>query len=127
MVLAAGSALLLLCSYALYLGVGQNPALLLPLYTLAGLFVAIVAAIPSVLVRSFPAPVRFSGISFSYNLAYAVFGGFTPPLVALLVKADPLGPAHYVGALCVLGVVVGLYVASRNRAALGDAAPVAEG
>jgi MFS family permease len=126
-VLAAGSAVLLLCSYALYLGVGQNPALLLPLYTLAGLFVAIVAAIPSVLVRSFPAAVRFSGISFSYNLAYAVFGGFTPPLVALLVKADPLGPAHYVAALCALGVVVGLYVASRNRAAVGDAAPMAEG
>jgi MFS family permease len=126
-VLAAGSAVLLLCSYALYLGVGQNPALLLPLYTLAGLFVAIVAAIPSVLVRSFPAAVRFSGISFSYNLAYAVFGGFTPPLVALLVKADPLGPAHYVAALCALGVVVGLYVASRNRATVGDAAPMAEG
>ena len=28
-----------------------------------------------------PAPVRFSGLSFSYNLAYAVFGGLTPPLI----------------------------------------------
>jgi MFS family permease len=114
-VLAGGSAALLVCSYALYLSVGENPGLLLPLYTLTGLFVAIVAAIPSVLLRSFPAPVRFSGISLSYNLAYAIFGGFTPPLVALLVKANPLGPAHYVAALCLVGVAVGLYVVYRSK------------
>ncbi|HZR35757.1 MAG TPA: MFS transporter [Nevskia sp.] len=119
LVLAAGSAVLLLCTYALYLGVAADPALLLPLYALTGLFVAIVAVVPSVLVRSFPAPVRFTGISFSYNLAYAVFGGFTPPLVTLLVKADPLGPAHYVAALCVVGVAVGLLTA--RRLAAGDA------
>jgi MFS family permease len=116
-VLSVGSAALLGAVYALYLGVGANPALLLPLYALAGLCVAIVGVIPSVLVRSFPPPVRFTGISFSYNLAYAVFGGFTPPLVAGLVKADPLGPAHYVAALCLLGIGAGLYVARRSGAA----------
>jgi MFS family permease len=122
-VLAAGSVLLLLCTYALYLGVGSHPALLSPLYALAGFFVGIVGTIPTVMVRSFPAPVRFSGLSFSYNLAYAVFGGFTPPLVVGLVKANPLGPAHYVAALCVLGLVVGTYVARRQAVAIGDVAP----
>ena len=116
-VLAVGSVALIGAVYALYLGVGSDPSLLVPLYALAGLCVAIVGAIPSVLVSSFPAPVRFSGISFSYNLAYAIFGGFTPPLVAGLVKANPLGPAHYVAALCVLGLLVGVFVARRRAAA----------
>ena len=127
-VLAGGSAALLVFSYILYLSVGQNPGLLLPLYAITGLFVSIVAVIPSVLVRSFPAPVRFSGISLSYNLAYAIFGGFTPPLVALLVKASPLGPVHYVAALCLVGIAVGFYVMRRGKTpAIDDAAPVAKG
>jgi MFS family permease len=114
-VLAGGCAVLPACSYALYLGAARDPGLLLPLYALTGLFVAIVAVVPSVMVRSFPPAVRFSGLSFSYNLAYAVFGGITPPLVALLVKADPLGPVHYVAALCAAGVVAGLLVARRGK------------
>ncbi len=127
LVVAGGSAALLLSTYALYLGVGSDPALLVPLYALAGLFVGIVGAIPTIMVRSFPAPVRFSGLSFSYNLAYAIFGGFTPPLVALLVKANPLGPAHYVAALCGLGVVLGILVASRGKQPLAAVAPAAPG
>src|SRR5207245_381568 len=98
-------------TYALYLGVENDPDLLYPLYAFAGFFVGIGGVVPVVMVRSFPAPVRFTGLSFSYNLAYALFGGLTPPLVALLVKANPLGPAHYVAALCVVGVLVGLYLA----------------
>ena len=114
-VLAFGCAALLVCTYALYLGVAQHKTLLMPLYAAAGLFVSIVGVIPLLMVRSFPAPVRFSGLSFSYNLAYAVFGGFTPPLVSLLVQLNPLGPVHYVAALCVLGIVVGLFSHARSR------------
>jgi hypothetical protein len=51
--------------------------------------------------------------------SYAVFSGLTAPLVALLVRASPLGPAHYVAALCVLGVLVGLGVAPRAGRAIG--------
>jgi MFS family permease len=117
-VLAAGSVALLAATYALYLGVGSNPALLLPLYSMVGLVAGVVGTIPTVMVRSFPAPIRFSGLSFSYNLAYAIFGGLTLPLVALLVKINPLGPAHYVAALCVVGVVVGLFEAGRRETAV---------
>jgi MFS family permease len=114
-VLAAGSIALLASSYALYLGVAGDRELLLPLYALTGLCVAIVAVIPTVIVRSFPAPVRFSGLSASYNLAYAIFGGITPPLVPLLLKASPLGPVHYVAALCVAGLLAGLLVSRRGK------------
>ena len=75
-----------------------QPELLMPLYALAGLCVGMIGAIPMVMVKAFPAVVRFSGLSFSYNLAYAVFGGLTPILVSLLLKWNPLGLAYYVGA-----------------------------
>src|SRR5690606_33389683 len=41
---------------------------------------------------------------FSYNVAYAVFGGLTPLVVTLMMKDAPLAPAHYVAALCLVGI-----------------------
>ncbi|KWE30178.1 MFS transporter [Burkholderia territorii] len=84
-----------------------DPSLLLPLYALCGLCVGAVAAIPVAMVRAFPAAVRFSGISFSYNVAYAVFGGVTPVLVSVLLKSYPHAPELYVGVLCVAGALAG--------------------
>jgi hypothetical protein len=57
------------------------------------------------MVRSFPAQVRFSGVSFSYNIAYAFFGGVTPLVVSWLARANPFSPAHYLAAVTVLGLV----------------------
>lgn len=37
------------------------------------------------MVRAFPAEVRFTGISFSYNVSYAIFGGLTPIAVTMLM------------------------------------------
>jgi MFS transporter, MHS family, proline/betaine transporter len=47
-------------------------------------------------VENCPANVRYSGVSFSYNLGNAIFGG-TAPLVATLLseKFGYLGPAYY--------------------------------
>ena len=61
--------------------------------------------------------VRFSGLSFSYNLAYAIFGGLTPMVVTLMLKEHPLGPAWYVMGLALLGVGIGCYLLSRERRA----------
>ncbi|WP_162900709.1 MHS family MFS transporter, partial [Acinetobacter pittii] len=51
------------------------------LYMLLGLCSGTVGMVSSSMVKMFPAPVRFSGISFSYNLSYAIVGGMTLPLV----------------------------------------------
>eukprot|EP01034_Spumella_vulgaris_P021527 gene21527-27562_t len=51
----------------------------------ATLFVGVVGVVPYVMVKAFPPVVRFSGLSFSYNVAYAVFGGLTPLVVSLLM------------------------------------------
>jgi len=72
--------------------------------------------IPTVLVRAFPPPVRFSGISFAYNVAYAICGGLTPLLVGWLVVRQPLAPAHYVAALCAVGVATAIWVGVASAA-----------
>ena len=66
-----------------------------------------IGVVPSMAVQLFPPAVRFSGLSFAYNVAYAVFGGLTPVLVSLLLRFDTLAPAHYVVALSVVGVGMG--------------------
>jgi len=106
--LLLGCLALLAATYALYLGVARAPQYLFGLYALTGFCVGVVGVIPALLVAAFPAPVRFSGIAFAYNVAYAIFGGLTPLVVAALVKSFALAPAHYVAALCLLGAGVAL-------------------
>ena len=89
------------------------------LYALAGSTVGLTAIIPAIALSGFPPAVRFSGLSFSYNLAYAIAGGLTPVLLSLAMKDSPDAPIHYIGAMAVLGTGLGLWVAHRGRAA-GD-------
>lgn len=123
-VLALGCLALLASTYALYHGLtlrsgAQAAPPLLALYAVTGFCVAIVGVIPSLIVRSFPAPVRFSGLSFSYNLSYALFGGMTPLMVSLMLKLSPhYAPAHYVGALCLMCALLAITL-PRNAMA-GD-------
>jgi hypothetical protein len=74
--------------------------------------------IPTLLVAAFPPAVRFSGISFAYNVAYAIFGGLTPLVVAGMMKSVTLAPAHYVAALCLLGAGVALVTGRRDTAGI---------
>jgi MFS family permease len=95
-----------------------DPSALLPLYAVTGFFVGAVAAIPVAMVNAFPPVVRFSGISFSYNVAYAVFGGLTPVFVSLMLKSHPDASVLYVGALCIVGALAG-FALRRARPVAG--------
>ena len=112
-----GSLLLAGSSYAFYHGLVAGTEQLVPLYMLAGFAVGIVGAVPYVMVNAFPAVVRFSGLSFSYNVAYAIFGGLTPMLVTMWMKNDVLAPSHYVVSLSALGFAIGvlLWLQQRNQ------------
>jgi len=112
-VLALGCVALAGASLLFYQQVPLMPQHINALYGLCGFLVGVIGVVPGVAVRAFPAEVRFSGLSFSYNVAYAVFGGLTPVAVSLLLARDPLAAAHYVAALCVLGVLAGLYLWRR--------------
>lgn len=105
-----GSLLLAVCSWIFYRTVGTHPELLFPCYALVGLSVGVVGAVPYVMVRAFPAEVRFTGIAFSYNVAYAIFGGLTPIFVTLIMAVTPLAPAYYVLALSAIGLLVGIWL-----------------
>jgi len=99
---------LILTSYALY-ALGGRGSNLLPVYFVAGLAAGLVSLTPIVMVRAFPPLVRFSGVSLSYNLAYAVFGGLTPPLVSWFAHLNPIGPAYYVATAAVFGLAAFLF------------------
>ncbi len=105
-----GGLLLAATSYAFYTGVRADASLLMPLYGLAGFAVGIVGVVPYAMVNAFPPAVRFSGLSFSYNVSYAIFGGLTPMVVTLMLKSDPLAPAHYVVALALIGAATSFFL-----------------
>jgi MFS family permease len=114
-VLLVGCPLAGIAGYLLYASVRVDSSLVMPLYALAGFTVGIVAVVPCVMIAAFPPQIRFSGISFSYNLAYAIFGGLTPILVSWLLRFDPMAPAHYVGVLYLLGFGIGVFLFSTAR------------
>ncbi|MGO1071311.1 MFS transporter [Lysobacter sp. CA199] len=115
--LLIGSLGVLVSSYALYYDLNHGAQNFLLLYALAGVFVGVVGVIPAVMVAAFPAPVRFSGLSFSYNVAYAVFGAATPPLIGgyLAPHFGGMAPAYYVMAVAVVGIGVSLYLLRTQR------------
>lgn len=120
--LLLGSLGVLLSSFALYYDLNHGARNFLLLYALAGVFVGVVGVIPAVMVAAFPAPVRFSGLSFSYNVAYAVFGAATPPLIGgyLAPHFGGMAPAYYVMAVALVGVAVSAYLLIGNRLPFHD-------
>ncbi|WP_256644895.1 MFS transporter [Thermomonas paludicola] len=86
-------------------------------YALAGSAVGLTAMIPAIALSGFPARVRFSGLSFSYNVAYAIAGGLTPVLLSLAMKDNPAAPMQYIVAMSALGMALGGYVAVRQERA----------
>ena len=113
-VLMFGCPLLGVATYLLYTAGTLDPRLTTFLYMLAGLTVGIVAVVPYVMIAVFPPAIRFSGISFSYNLAYAVFGGLTPIFVGWLLSFNRLAPAHYVGVFCLAGTAIGALLVAHG-------------
>ncbi|EOI3498167.1 MFS transporter [Cronobacter sakazakii] len=110
-----GSVLLAAASWAFYHLSGTHPEQLFLLYGLVGLCVGVVGAVPFVMVRAFPAEVRFTGISFSYNVAYAIFGGLRPVAVTMLMGVSPMAPAWYVLALSVMGLGLGVWLGRKRQ------------
>ncbi|HWS78372.1 MAG TPA: MFS transporter [Thermomonas sp.] len=84
------------------------------LYMLAGFAVGVTALVPAIAVGGFPPQVRFSGLSFAYNVAYAIAGGLTPVLLSLAMKDNPAAPMHYIAAMALLGIGLGLFVSMRQ-------------
>ncbi|WNW13770.1 MFS transporter [Pseudomonas sp. DTU_2021_1001937_2_SI_NGA_ILE_001] len=100
--------------YASLIGQWLAPGLA---YAIAGLACGIVGVVPSVMVGLFPARIRVSGISFTYNIAYALWASITP---LLLVGLMPWSPWICVAYSLVMGAVglatAAVYGARQNLA-----------
>ncbi|PHM71124.1 MFS transporter [Xenorhabdus kozodoii] len=113
-VLMVGCILLAATTWFFYHNISHEPLKLFSTYSLTGLTVGVIGATPFVMVNSYPPEVRFSGISFSYNVAYAIFGGLTPIFVTLLLAYTPLAPAYYMLVLSAVGLVLGIYLRKKS-------------
>ncbi|MDZ5761213.1 MFS transporter [Lyticum sinuosum] len=62
-------------------------------------------------IMSFPPELRYSGVSLSYNLGNALFGGTTPLICAILVeKFGILGPAYYITGTSAIFIITNLSI-----------------
>jgi MHS family proline/betaine transporter-like MFS transporter len=71
----------------------------------------------SAFVELFPARVRYSGASISYNLAFTIFGGTAPLLSLALINATgiTIAPAWYVAAVAIVAIAVIWRMPETNR------------
>lgn len=99
-----------LATFTFYSFAGHSVEVMFALYGVMGLAVGIAGAVPYVMVRAFPAPVRFSGMSFAYNMSYAVFGGLTPIAVTTALAWNPMAHAWYLVFIAFLAFFIGLHL-----------------
>ena len=110
------SILLAATSYAFFnsLGSGDHTTIGF-LYSLAALFLGLVACVPIIIIKLFPANIRLSGIGFSYNIGNALFAGlttFTVPVIAEHV--NPMFIAYYILFLCALGLFISFCLGKKS-------------
>ena len=78
------------------------------LYMALGLSTGAVGVVSFSMVKMFPAAIRFSGISFSYNVSYAIAGGMTLPLVHWLSQYSNIGALYYVLCVTIITLITAL-------------------
>ena len=120
--LLLGSVALVAVTYALFRDMAAGGAHFLALYSLTGFLVGTVGVVPTVMVAAFPAAIRYSGLSFAYNIAYAVFGATTATLIGYLAeRVGAMAPAHYVAITAVVSVAAScwLMVSTKELPAAG--------
>ena len=78
-------------------------------YAVAGLGCGVVGAVPSVMVSLFPPKIRVSGISFTYNIAYALWASMTPLVLIALVPWSPWVCVVYCAIMGAVGVGAAAY------------------
>jgi MFS family permease len=82
-------------------------------YAVAGLGCGVVGAVPSVMVSLFPARIRVSGISFTYNIAYAAWASITPLFLIGLMPWSPWICVIFCAVMGAVGVGSAAYFGTR--------------
>lgn len=105
-IMAIGVTLVALISSIFFYNLGQQSnQTIFFLYMAVGLFSGTVGIVSYMMVKMFPAQIRFTGISFSYNVAYAIAGGLTFPFVQWLSLFSPIGAIYYIWLICFITLI----------------------
>lgn len=84
-------------------GLTEHHWLFWGLYGASGFLLALTGIVSAMAAKMFPTEVRFSGVSFSTNTAYALSGGITPLLLTAAIHYTPWAIALYVALLALAG------------------------
>ncbi len=94
---------------------GGSERMITLLYCSAALFLGLVSMVPLIIIHLFPAPIRLSGMSFSYNIGNAFFAGMTTLLIPILATLiTPMVVAYYILFLSLLALFITLYLRSAK-------------
>ena len=110
-----GTVLLLVATYPVLAWV-VSAKTLTALFIGQTLFCAIVSvftgSVPAVLAALFPARLRSTGVSLTYNFAAVVFGGFAPAVLTFLTETthNTMAPAFYVVAAATVSLIALAFV-----------------
>lgn len=80
----------------------------------------VVGTYPCMIIESFPTKVRYTGMAFSYNIAFAFFGGLTPLFSLYLIKVshNPLTLSWYLMFSSFVGLIAVMFVKDKHRKSL---------
>ena len=83
-------------------------------YAVAGLSCGVVGVVPSIMVGLFPVEIRVSGISFTYNVAYALWASITPLALIALMPWSPWACVGFCAIMGLVGMLTALYFEQRE-------------
>ncbi len=113
-VILASTLLVIILSYPLFILITK--ATVISVLTAQVIFAIITSAfmgtLPTTLVELFPAKIRNSAYSVSYNIALALFGGTAPLIATYLIKTtgNILSPSFYLIATALVAFICGLLI-----------------
>ena len=82
---------------------------------MVGFSIGVVGCFAYYMVRAFPANMRYSGVSFAFNVAYAITGALTSFLMPILASFfSKYAAGSYVIVVYLLGVALGWYFLITN-------------
>jgi hypothetical protein len=89
-------------------------------YSVAGLACGIVGVVPSVMVGLFPANIRVSGISLTYNISYALWASTTPLALIALMPWSPWVCVGYCAIMGAVGLLTAMFFGMRKGMQVDD-------
>ena len=102
-----GTILLLIMSYVFYQALATASFVWISYIVISIICGMIVGNASPVIANMFPTEVRFSGIAFCYNVAFAIFGGLTPLIATALIEesGNVTAPSWILIVVSVFGVI----------------------